>query len=452
MSDDKQMTGQDGTMTSPHALRERAAPALPRSLDEIVANGLCIGCGLCASIAGPEKVRMTWTEEQRLRPLTEGILDAPTMDAINACCPGVRVAGLSEEDADPSASWDPIWGWLGESRIAWAGDPELRHLSSTGGALNALSIHLLERGDVNFILHVGPDPEAPARSIWRISRTANEIRGGGGSRYGPTAPLEGIAAALALNEPFAFVGKPCDVSALRLRAQSDPALAERCRYRLALVCGGQSEFRKTANLLREWDVPESTVATLRYRGLGNPGPTTVTTRDGSSRATTYQELWEDESTWALPHRCKICPDAIGMAADIIAADCWPGGGPTGEDEGFNAVGVRTPQGRELFASAVAAGHLVVGDPVSLDDWADFQPHQVRKRRAVWARLAGQRAAGIPTLQTEGLGIDDIARGEPLADLLRQARGTRQRITDGKVAEPPAVTPHGVSSAPTSNNN
>ena len=53
------------------------------------------------------------------------------------------------------------------------------------------------------------------------------------------------------------------------------------------------------------------------------------------------DLWEDEGKWRLQFRCKICADAIGELADIAVCDAWPGGGPTGEDEGFNGFIART---------------------------------------------------------------------------------------------------------------
>ena len=44
-------------------------------------------------------------------------------------------------------------------------------------------------------------------------------------------------------------------------------------------------------------------------------------------------MWEDEATWRLQSRCKICPDAIGEAADIVVGDTWPDATPVGEDAG-----------------------------------------------------------------------------------------------------------------------
>ena len=32
----------------------------------------------------------------------------------------------------------------------------------------------------------------------------------------------------------------------------------------------------------------------------------------------YNSFWGEESTWRVPFRCKICPDAIGESVDIAA--------------------------------------------------------------------------------------------------------------------------------------
>ena len=109
---------------------------------------------------------------------------------------------------------------------------------------------------------------------------------------------------------------------------------ELLRYRLALVCGGASDLTESEELLAQFGVTEDQLRLVRYRGYGNPGPTRIETEDGRAYEVSYQQMWEDELKWMIQPRCKICPDAIGEAADIVASDMWPGGGPTGEDEGF----------------------------------------------------------------------------------------------------------------------
>jgi coenzyme F420 hydrogenase subunit beta len=199
------------------------------SLDRIVQDGVCIGCGLCAAVSGGA-VRMAFTPEMRERPVCSSPLSNAAMESIRASCPGLVVEGLSDEEAGPDAIIDPMWETWHHAFIAWAADPEVRHCASAGGVLSALSAYLLRTNQVDFILHVGPDPERPIRSRWKISRTVEEALDTGGSHYRPAAPLAGLAEAKKMVEGgahrFAFVGKPCDISAIRLLAHRETWLAD----------------------------------------------------------------------------------------------------------------------------------------------------------------------------------------------------------------------------------
>jgi coenzyme F420 hydrogenase subunit beta len=64
-----------------------------------------------------------------------------------------------------------------------------------------------------------------------------------------------------------------------------------------------------------------------------------------------------------------------------------------------------------------------------------QPHQVRKKCAVWARLAGMQATGLPVPQTSGLRIASCARLNSLRENLSEARGARTRAKRGRLGEP-----------------
>ncbi len=134
-------------------------------------------------------------------------------------------------------------------------------------------------------------------------------------------------------------------------------------------------------------------------------------------------------------RCKICPDAIGRGADIIASDAWPGGGPVGEDAGFSGIIVRTKRGLELYEAAVSASALTIKRTADFTDFDLFQPHQVRKRRAAWVRLKGMQAAGEPVFHVTDLALENFARQNSLAANLAEARGARERAKCGRLGEP-----------------
>ena len=414
-------------------------PADPLTLDQIVENGLCIGCGLCRSIAGPDHVDLVMTPEGRERPVARRPLSRNTLQRINEVCPGTRIGGCSSSSTANVTMHDTVWGPANTLSIGYARDPLVRYRGSSGGVLTALGQFLLSSDRVKFILHAAASKPAPMRSERRLSLDGAAVLDGAGSRYGPAAVLVDFSEILDRAQPFALIGKPCDVTAARNLARVDPRVDRYMRYALTLVCGGASDLRKSEEVLQHFHVRESELALFRYRGYGNPGLTRLETKDGRVFELTYQQLWEDESKWMIQPRCRICPDAIGLEADIAASDVWPGGSPVAEDEGFNGIIVRTARGLELYEAAVAAGALKIERAATFADFDRFQPHQVRKRRAVWARLRGIELAGNPVPVVTGLGLEDCARDNSVRENLAECRGARDRARSGGLSEP-AVRP------------
>jgi coenzyme F420 hydrogenase subunit beta len=411
----------------------------PLTLEAIVEGGLCIGCGLCQAIAGAGRIQIVLTPEGRERPVAREGLDAATLARINAICPGTRVEGGRAEAQSSEAMRDVVWGSAEQLAIGYAGDPEVRYRGSTGGVLTALGQFLLTSGRVKFVLHVAASGTEPMRTERRLSFDAASVLEGAGSRYGPAAALVDFTALLDRGERFALIAKPCDIAAVRNLARIDARVDRYLRYALTFVCGGASDLTKSEEAVSELGIGPGELSLFRYRGHGNPGPTRLETKDGRCFELTYQQMWQDESTWRIQPRCKICPDAIGESADLAASDVWPGGGPSGEDEGFNGIIVRTVRGMELYRAALAAGAIVV-EPrdISFRDFDEFQPHQVRKKRAVWARLAGMRAAGLAIPETHNLRLAECARANSLTENMAEARGARRRSRLGRLGEPPAV--------------
>lgn len=412
--------------------------ATPLTLDQIVENGLCIGCGLCRSIAGPQQIDLVMTPEGRERPVARHELNQATLARINAVCPGTRIGGADPRASSETAQTHTVWGSAESLSIGYAGDPSVRFRGSTGGILTALGQYLLISGRVKFILHVGASKSAPMRSERCLSFDAASVLENAGSRYGPAAALVDFSKILDRREPFALIAKPCDITAVRSLGKIDERVDRFMRYALTLVCGGASDLAKSEEVLQRFGVAENELSLFRYRGHGNPGPTRVETKDGRVFELTYQQLWEDEAKWMIQPRCKICPDAIGQVADIAASDVWPGGGPTGEDEGFNGIIVRTKRGLDLYEAAVAAGAILIERAVKFADFDLFQPHQVNKRRAVWARLKGMEIAGRPVPMVTDLALEECARQNSLERNLAEARGARLRAKCGRLGEPAPV--------------
>ena len=400
-------------------------------LNRIVEDGLCIGCGLCEAIAGPDRVRMVRAANGELRPAVQAPLGEGTVHRIYACCPGTHVSGLPPVLACAAPHDDLVWGPHHRLVLGWAGDDEVRHRGSTGGVLTALGQYLLRSGRVAFLLQVKAGGAAPSHGLATFSGTEEEVLAVAGSRYGPAAPLAVLETALARGEPFALVAKPCDLSAVRARAREDARIDALVRYWLTPVCGGYMPDASLTAVLARHGIARETVVELRYRGFGCPGPTSITLADSTVRELDYLDFWgEDEASWSLPFRCKICPDGNGEAADIAAADSWPGGAPSREaapgDPGTNALIVRTAAGLELVEAAARDGALVLGDEVGVDFMSAVQPHQVKKKYAALARFQGLADAGRLAPETRDLRLDALAEANGEEANAREREGARRR--------------------------
>ena len=423
------------------SLQQGLSPA--ERLNLITEHAMCIGCGICRSVARRGRIAFEVVQNGTFRPIADPALTHEEMDRIMDICPGTRVDGLPEHEIHPDSQVDDVWGvWRG-IYACWSAEPAVRHQAATGGVLTGLGLYLVESGEVDFLLHAGVPDEYPAFGMQHVSRNREQIIQGSGSRYGPTATVIDVAGILdraeQAGETFAFVGTPCDVSALRNFARHDSRLDTHCRYMLAMVCGGFMEPHASRQVLRKFDLDYDDVESLRYRGYGCPGPTTVRTRSGRTVHMNYLDFWgDDESTWGLPPRCKVCPDGIGDAADIAASDTWDGGSPTRQgqedDPGTNAVLVRTLRGESLMNRAIDAGYLVRGPDMTCDDMNRVQPHQRAKKQAVWARYEGLRESGRVFPVTRGLRLRRLHGHNTEAFNRREREGAVERVRNGKFSE------------------
>ena len=225
---------------------------------------------MCESLIGRDRVEIVTTSDGRERPLADQLLDAGDLRTVNAVCPGTLVEGADPRRLAPGTAIDSIWGSIATAVRGHATDPVVRHRGASGGALTALAQFLLASGRVELVLQVAASREAPMRSARHLSFDPVDVLEACGSRYGPAAPLRDFASVLERGRPFALIGKPCDVGAVRNVARLDERVDRYMRYALAMICGGASELGKSEDVLRRFGVDERDLTLFRYRGYGNP--------------------------------------------------------------------------------------------------------------------------------------------------------------------------------------
>jgi len=104
---------------------------LVNQLSDIVDNGLCIGCGLCQSIAGKDKIEVSMTSKGRLEPKEISKITPEIFEKIRNVCPGTIVEGLPKENVDQNAKHNLVWGYYLSLCYTWSTDKKIRFESST---------------------------------------------------------------------------------------------------------------------------------------------------------------------------------------------------------------------------------------------------------------------------------------------------------------------------------
>jgi len=410
-------------------MTETPGPSLPPTLARVMAGQTCSGCGLCAGL--DPAIALKRDTKGWLRPAALAQASPGTDALLEKACPGSTV---SPWEGRGQHAIDPYWGPHVRVMTAHATDPDIRHMASSGGALSALALHLLETGEVDRVLHVGMDALAPL--FTRIVRSAgrDDILRAAGSRYAPAAPLAELRAELQTPGRILFIGKPCDAGALRQLMAADPAVAERFPYLLSFFCAGTPSQDGTDRIVHRLGMERADVAHFRYRGDGWPGYATAMRADGSSERMSYAASWGDILSKEVQFRCKICPDAVGGAADVAAADAWYGdesGYPAfDETDGRSLLISRTGRGDALVKAAEEAGVLTTA-PLAIAEIIKMQPAQARRKRLVASRMAAMALTGNPRPVVDGLKVGEAARLAGMIENAKSCAGTVRRILSGK---------------------
>lgn len=400
-------------------------PALKR----VARGNLCAGCGGCALVA-PEKIAMDMTPPGFLRPVQSQALSADEEARIAQICPGLgqKVDAAGRTD-------DVLWGPYVSMQMGWSTDPDLRYTASSGGGLSAVLTYLLDNKIVQGIIQTAASPKVPVANVAVLSEDAEAIKAAAGSRYAPSAPLANIEPYLDSDQQFAFVGKPCDVAALRALSLLDPRVDQRIPVMLSFFCAGVPSQTGAEEVLAKLGTDLDSTESFRYRGNGWPGFATAKLKDGSERAMSYFDSWGKTLSRHVQNRCRMCADGTGKAADIVCADAWETdekGYPLFEEEdGISLIVARTSKGQSLLDQCISQ-QVLITRPFDIATLPDIQTGQRNRRHVLLARLIGLKAIGRPAPHYQGLHLMAAARRGKFKDSLKNFLGMIRRGLQGRL--------------------
>ncbi|MBP5171560.1 MAG: Coenzyme F420 hydrogenase/dehydrogenase, beta subunit C-terminal domain [Bacteroidales bacterium] len=390
-------------------------------LRRITDNDLCLGCGICLAALGGDNCRLELHENGYYRP--QGLpRTREAAKTLRAVCPGISLRGDGRQR--------PLWGQTREIAVGWSTDAALREKASSGGLVSALAIYLVEQGLCDAVLQVGPGNGHPLYNELKVSRNREEIIANAQSRYAPAPVFPHLKTLLDQNDDtYAFVGKPCDVAALQNFLRLQPSYQPRIKAFLAIFCAGIPSYQASRQAYGQ-AATKSPLSSLRYRGNGWPGLFQARFEDGSELTMSYEDSWGKILGRQLGTRCKICPDGIGLLADIAVGDAWllKDGKPDFQADvpGRSLALVRTGRGSRWMAQALDLQYI---EKQSIDpsDLPLIQPYQCRRRRlSGWRALPLQCRTGF-LLRFKGINLLHHSLSAGLLKGLREAVGSWKRM-------------------------
>ncbi|MCL1825580.1 MAG: Coenzyme F420 hydrogenase/dehydrogenase, beta subunit C-terminal domain [Betaproteobacteria bacterium] len=392
-----------------------------KAINNIVKKNLCTGCAICAEMFQQTIVEMKISPDGFLRPKAIRELSHSEVDLFNTVCPGSSISHLHRNN-----SFTPIWGPVKEVMTGHAADDEVRHKGSSGGIVSALAIHLLETRQVHGVLHIVSSDQNPFENVAQISYAREDILRGAGSRYAPAAPLSRLSDCLNQEGMFAFIGKPCDVAALRSLMRTHSEIEKKFPLLIAFMCAGTPNLNGTKEIIQEMGFDFLEVSNFRYRGNGWPGKARAETIDGRSAEMDYDTSWGRILGRYVQFRCKICPDGTGEFADVSCADAWntdEKGYPLfTENQGRSLIIARTDKGLSLIKEAQAHNKILL-DACSLTEAEKMQPYQVQRKRTLLARLIGFKLAFKTAPNYRNMGLFAAAKESSFIKQLKAVVGS-----------------------------
>jgi len=358
-------------------------------INKVLANNICAGCGLCQGVFGSQKISVDLDKNGFYRPKINIELNKEENSLFSKVCPGIIVVN---ESSNPIYN-DPIWGEIFSCFIGSSNDELIRSQASSGGAISSILVYLLESKKVSAIIHIGASKDTPTMNEVKISTTRYDVIENASSRYSPSAPLINILNDLKEFDSYAFVGKPCDIAALRQYSNFNKIVSDKIKYYISFFCAGVPSINATTDIIDAMDVKLSNVKSVFYRKDGWPGYFKITEKNNQVHKLSYALTWMKLLGPRVQFRCKICADGIGHLSDIVCADAWEDFNDKGFPTFKNAPGKsliisRTYQGDELIRNILESGYI--NKTRDIDDFREIdkmQPGQLYKKISFISRMS-----------------------------------------------------------------
>lgn len=307
--------------------------------DDISKYAYCYGCSVCAAVCPKNVISLQLNKDGFFAPVVDE-------NACIHCGKCVQVCPMEHVELMPAKEV--------EAYATWSNDAETRRLASSGGTGLEFALQLQSEGFEFVGVHYNVHKQ---RAEHYVACNAAEVRGGAGSKYLQSYPLDAFRQLSKLNKYF-VTGTPCQIAAVR-------NMVRMCKMEdnvilMDFFCHGVPSYKLWQKYLKEKEtegigrIQDVSWRNKQYgwhnswvmRVVGEKQTKIATWKNGDMF---YKFFLSD---LCLNHVCYThCPFKMSCsAADIRIGDLW-GDEYDADDQGVTGVLAFTEKGKALIRRA-----------------------------------------------------------------------------------------------------
>lgn len=354
--------------------------------ETVINNNFCSGCGVCTTTKD-SPFKMNLTENGNYLPVVENeaLLES------NVVCP----FGDHDDDEDTIANekfkseknikFNNQVGFFNKIYAGHVNKDSYRTIGSSGGGVSWLCNEVLERGVVDYVVHVKESNSKEVMYQYAISSNVEEVKEGAKSKYYPIT-LESVLKKIEeIEGRYLIVGLPCFIKAIDLIKKEVAVFEKRIVLTVAIFCGHLKTTHYLESIISQFNLKKEEVKSFDFRHkiegkIASDYGTKIITKKEETLTMLNSEIFG--TNWGLGmfklKACDYCDDVIGETADISFGDAWL---PKYVDDylGTNVIVTRNSVINDIIEESIEKG-VVEYNNLTLEELYQSQAGGYRHRR------------------------------------------------------------------------
>lgn len=372
---------------------------MAKNVSEVVENGLCTSCGICAGCCNYNAISFYYGSERNTPQV-----DLSKCVSCGLCyevCPGKGIAlkSISKKlfEDELGVKKNLYAGYYLNTYIGHSTNENIRYHSATGGMVTQFLIYLLKQKIIDGAVVVRYNKDNVFEPEPFIATTEDEIWNSRSSKYVVVSMDKIVSEIVHSNKKkLVVVGLPCHIQGWRQLAKKNKRVRDAIIGYFAIYCSLNKTKLSLDYYPIRYKVDKNNVGKFSFRDDGCMGFMKFSDKHGNVlKKIPYLDYWFGTHSFFANPRCSLCIDQLGELADISFGDIHIE--PYSTDEiGTNSIITRSVYWDEILNDCKIHGYVFLEKiPIDILIKSQLYVKWFKKGAGVKANFLFKRVFGKP---------------------------------------------------------